>query len=345
MNEVPGFPLIAKKGWLLKKPAILTESSPLPGWNPYFKEQEARRLEGLNVDYVALKSRLMPKRNRPWDGEAYRILDVIPTDDDLRMTFGVAGYFHYVNTCEAAAVELADVVRSNSAGGIPKASEHRGPPEAIFDLEGRSRIAAVNCILILKNYSVGAYSDQTRRQVNKFVLHERGESVLSGQNCTHVVPAGTHQPLSKGFGDLNEISIWQTAIREFCEELFNKEELAKFKRLGESFLDLPEIKPYVNAFFRSGAATVYLMGVGLEPLTMNFEILTAIVADWSKASTSAILKFDENYEGKIHFVDLTRENLKTEAVRVRNGREMTPAAKACLLLAAEHYPALMGPPP
>lgn len=155
------------------------------------------------------------------------------------------------------------------------------------------------------------------------------------------IPAGAHQPLSEDYGDDRDRSIWRTVVREFCEELFNKEELSELKRHGEDFLELPEVKPYVDTFFRNGAAKIHLMGIGVEPLTLQAEILLTIVIDWEKASVRVPVKIRENFEGKAVLYDLSKEKLLMGTQVRRDGKVMHPAIKTGLILAAECYDFLL----
>jgi hypothetical protein len=335
------FPIIVQPGWILPKPIELSENSPLPLLDLTVKELPARRLEGLNVDFVQLRISMMKRGGHAiYNGDSYRALDVRAKSGRLDLTFGPTEYFQVVNSCEATAAELADFVRRNP-NSIPDALELRGPPAAIFDFKNRSTYVVVNCLLIIKNYSVNTYSRS--RYSDQFVLHERSEDTLESQNCISVVPAGGHQPIAADFGDHREVSLWRTVVREFCEELFNKEEAVRLRRHGESFLDLPEVKPYVDAIFRKGAARVYLMGVGIEPVATKCEFLIAIVVDWREAAQRMILKIEENWEGKVKFYDLTKERLLAEANRPRLGKQkpLYPSTKACLLLGHRHFDFLM----
>src|SRR5262249_7066226 len=161
------------------------------------------------------------------------------------------------------------------------------------------------------------------------------------QNVIAVVPAGGHQPHAAAYGDDKEVSLWRTVVREFCEELFDKEDAVRSRRHGESFLDLPEVKEYVDVLFRKGNAKVFLMGAGLDPVTTKCEFMIAIVVDWEKASRKMELRVDENYEGEVRFIDLTPDNLIREANIPRSGKAMYPSSKACLLLGAQHFDFLL----
>lgn len=359
VDDEPEFPLVAKRGWLLEKPMLISASSPLPRRNDYVKDAQPYRLDGLDAEYISIKSRVAAGKRRPTDGETYRVLEICKSEDELKLQFGLMRYYDYINSCEALAAELADFALrhpelSDVNDPLRKPPDipplpHRGAPDDIYNFYLRSAGAGVNCLLLLKNYFTGVYSKNINLS-SKFVLHNRGVKTLEAQNTVHVVPAGGHQPMARGFGDDRELSIWRTAVREFFEELFNREEVAGIYAHGEDFFELPEIRPLVEAFFGvEGAAKVYLLGVGLDPVTTKPEILVAIVVDWRAASNKYLqrshalsLKVEENYEGEVSFIDLTRDNLLREASRPRRGTTVLPAGAACMLMAARHYDALVG---
>jgi hypothetical protein len=359
VDDQPEFPLIVKRGWLLEKPMLISAASSLPARNDYVKDARPYRLDGLDSEYISIKNRVAAGKRRPTNGETYRVIEIVKSNDELNFQFGLMGYYDYINSCEALAAELADFALRNPEFSDEKGTlcepadipllPHRGAPEEIYNFYTRSAGAGVNCLLLLKNYFNGVYSKNVNRS-SKFVLHNRGTNTLEAQNTVHVVPAGGHQPMAKGFGDDRELSIWRTAVREFFEELFNKEEAAGIHAHGEDFFDLPKIRPLVEAFFGvDGAAKVYLLGVGLDPVTTKPEILVTIVVDWLAASNKYLqrsqalsLKVEENYEGEVSFIDLTRDNLLREASRPRRGTTVLPAGAACMLMAARHYDALIG---
>jgi hypothetical protein len=342
VDEQQAFPLITKTGWLLDPPRLLPEIVPPATYRPLVSDIPAPKLEGLNVDYHLIRSRLAPKGRKPTNGDCYRLLEIEPTPNGLDFVLSRTGYFQYINWLEANGALLADFALRQPGMPISKFKNVRVPPEELFSFEKRSMFPGVSCLLLAKNYFVGTSSDRQRLVANKFALHWRGSTTIEAQNTVHVVPAGGHQPLAESYGDDREISIWRTVVREFCEELFNKEEAAKLKRRGEDFLSLPEVRPLVDGFFKSGATKVYLLGAGLDPVTTKPEILVAIVADWKKASTKTEIHLKDNYEGTAKWMDLSRGNLLREANLPRPDKVLLPAGKACLLLAHKHYNILMG---
>jgi hypothetical protein len=337
-DELSDFPLIGKRDWILDAPQELSEHDPLPERDMFTIDPDPPYLEGLNIGYQAIATRALERRRLRWNGDSYRVLKINRADSRLNFTFGQTKYFHYVDSLEAIGAELADFALKNP-DRVPELLHRRGPADRIFDFRQRSAFAGVNCILFLKNYYRG---NETRSRVSaphQFVLHDRRGDALEARNTIHVVPAGGHQP-AKEFGNNNEWNIWRTVVREFCEELFDKEEAHKLIKAGGDFIEHREIKPLIDRFFRKPAAKVFLLGVGLDPVTTKPEIIAAIVVDWRKIEVNAPLHIETNYEGTAKYIDLSREELLAEAQMPRK-KPMLPAGKAALLLAARHFDFLM----
>ncbi|RME95762.1 MAG: hypothetical protein D6773_18065, partial [Alphaproteobacteria bacterium] len=211
-----------------------------------------------------------------------------------------------------------------------------------FTLSNRSAFPGVNCLLLVKNFE----GHKSRNPSNKFAIHERTENTIEAQNTLHVFPAGGHQPQSQDYRNRKEHSIWRTAVREFLEELFDKEELARIHNGSEDFFEHPEVKPYIDAIFRfPRCAAVYFLGMGFDPLTTKPEILVSIVVDWERVAfapdnprlghQSFEKDMEKNFEGgEVHFEEATSDNLKKEAIEGRNGKPALPAGAACMLLAS-----------
>jgi hypothetical protein len=349
LPRVEGFPLLARSEWIAASPIPLDVTSvadfdlgqPLPS---------VQRLDGLNMDYVELKGRMSPRR--PTDGDSYRLVKADLSHGQAEFSFAATSYFAYVNGLDVLGVELADWVLRE--GGIeacradpalvPKSRDlpRRGTPSAAFAIAERPSFAGVNCLLVVRNYLV--HNGDKPRDV--IFCHVRGDETLEAQNTTHVVPAGGHQPYTEGFGSPEESNIFRTVVREFLEELFRKEEAMNLRRHGGDLLNHPEVVKHVNAFFRSGAAQVRLLGLGLDPLTLKPELLVAIVVDWNRVISreGAIeLKIEANYEGKALPWDLgQRSRLAAILAQPPGGKPWLPAGAAAVQLALRHYDALLG---
>ena len=343
VDEAPeGIPLVAKKGWLLNCPIRLKEPKANDNDLPVFADEVADPIGSPlwpgGPDYVALKTKSIKTRKGTkaeiTNGLTFRLIDFQVNEGMPDFTFSEGYYFNYVNTLEVLAAEFA--LSQRSSGPLRK----RGSPEQIFHLNQRSAFPGVNCLLIVKNFE-GDHPAAT----NQFILHERTQNTMEAQNTMHVIPAGGHQPHRQNYGTPTTRSIWRTVVREFVEELFNKEQLSGINNSGIDFFKHPDITPYVSTIFQApGRAEIFYLGMGFDPLTTKPEVLVSIVIDW-KAITRAkpslskgnfIQSIEQNYEGgTVHPVPLSPENLLREAKQGRFGKPVLPAGAACMMQAAQ----------
>ncbi|UAB91545.1 hypothetical protein I5192_20130 (plasmid) [Ruegeria sp. SCSIO 43209] len=343
VDEAPeGIPLVAKKGWLLECPIRLKEpkadEQALPSLAGEVADVVGSPLWPGGPDYMALKTKAIKIRKgmkaEITNGITFRLIDFEAKEGMPEFTFSEGYYYNYVNTLEVLAAEFALHQRS------PNTLGKRGSPEQIFHLNQRSAFPGVNCLLIVKNFEGDRESTTTQ-----FILHERTQNTMEAQNTMHVIPAGGHQPHRQNYGTPITRSIWRTAVREFIEELFNKEELSGINTSGIDFLKHPDVAPYVRTIFKTpGCAEIYYLGMGFDPLTTKPEVLVSIIIDW-KAITRArpalskgnfIKSIEQNYEGgTVHPVPLSPENLVREAKQGRYGKPVLPAGAACMMQAAQ----------
>lgn len=351
------FPLITARRWIRDTPLELTadvelstlsEPAPSKGFSPI-------KLTGLLGDYVAYKGALAYATRRAVRPEPQHNGEIFCAGEinyDANGFFGfkyyLARYFDYINTCEVLGAELASWALSNSQNETMPQLPFRGPPEAAFDLTNRAAYPGINCLAIFLNYS-----EERLPLGNYFLLHKRDETQLQAQNSVHVVPAGGHQGFAKG-GWREDTAIWRTIVREFCEELFDEEDLNKQPETWQDYLLIERVKKINDVFFRSNkpAARVYLHGFGLDPVTLKPEVLVTIVIDWKIALTrwtNPRLKF--NWElrqsnakaGTRHqWARLSKDELLRQAAGGVQSIGDTflstlPAGAACMMQTWKHY--------
>lgn len=128
--------------------------------------------------------------------------------------------------------------------------------------------------------------------------------------------------------------------------------------MAKSYDDLmhdKNVKPIVDNFFRQdGVAKIFLMGVGLDPVTMALDAMVAIVIDWEKADRgdwNALpnikhgglhLRMVHSYEAKdTRFVPLTGPDSFLSEINRADGKTVHPAGQACLIQGARFYQDLM----
>jgi hypothetical protein len=352
-----GFPLLTQDGWVRSTPIELSETSE----DAHLLEPEPARkfappklvgLQGSFASYkgaLAYRNRRVIKTEPQHNGEIFCAYDVVQDESGfVGFRYQLAKYFDYINTCEVLGAELADSLLTN-----PKSLQHvflplRGDPARAFDFSWRAAYPSVNCLAIFLNYS-----DARRPKGNYFLLHKRDETQLQAQNTVHVVPAGGHQGFAAGSGR-RDTALWRTIVREFCEELFNVEDLYKQPDSWEDFLLHPRVAKIRDVCFREQdpAARIWLHGFGLDPVTLKPEVIATIVVDWAKVLMRwerPKIEFNWELQKKVK-KDGTRDQWvplsKAELLRQARGSVQSlgdrflstlPAGAACLLQTHRHY--------
>lgn len=308
--RVPRTPLIAAPGWLPDSPIALRsllldldegpQASAITGKEPETARIRPLRARGHQFDcYTSAIKHLAP----PMLFESrlsYRLLDAaLPAG---RMRFGLAAYFDKLDVSEALGHEVA---AECMARGIPSSAEalrgalpFRELIDDPFDPQRRAIVPAITTLTI-----------RLRRYPNppSFLLHWRDPAkVATAGGVYDVIPAGEFQPSSVALWDRrNDFDLWRNVVREFSEELLGApehdgtrtepidyENWALYQQLEQAQTD--------------GTVHAWLLGVGLDALTLAATILTVVVID------------DDVFESV--FGEAVRFNEEGEIVGVGDGR-------------------------
>lgn len=272
----------------------------------------------------------------------YRLLDVRWGPGTGSMLFSDITYFDMVDVCEAVAHELASAWAQEGGSHHTAAvrlsqlhfRERIGDP---FDLGRRPVLPSIDTLTIRRGAGTAA-----------FILHFRDPAqVAMAGGMFHVLPSGMFQPASiSPLSQACDFDIWRNIMREYSEEFLGNDE---HDGSGGTPVDYERCEPFrsLNAAREAGRLRVLCLGVGVDPLTLEAEILTVVVIDDDV--------FGEVFEG------LVRGNSEGAVVSAVRGRRVgegipftceaverlittepiAPAASACLRLAWTHRDALL----
>lgn len=282
--RVPRTPLIAAPGWIPPLPlplrSLMLDFSERPlTVEVTGKEQATAAVRPLRApgvlfgSYSSAVKHLDPPalfESRP----SYRLLDVSP--GQRKLAFGLAAYFDKLDVSEALGHELAAACMID--GAIPSsANDLRGEllfRELIgdpFDPQRRAIIPAITTLTIrLRRYPAAP----------SFLLHWRDPArVATAGGVYDVIPAGEFQPSSVALWDRqNDFSLWRNIVREYSEELLGTPEHDGTRTEAIDYEAWPLYRQLENGQ-DAGTVTPFVLGIGLDALTLAATILTVVVID------------------------------------------------------------------
>ncbi|MFD0901407.1 hypothetical protein [Actinomadura sediminis] len=297
--RVAGTPLRCADGWVPDAPVPLGDVR--LEWDPSpAPPAVAGPPDGLPAGYRTY-AQALGALARPAvfeDRPAYRLVGVAP-GPALRLS--PARYFDGVNVGEAVAHELA--------AGRRGLRERIGDP---CDLARRTALPAITTVTLTAS---GTY-----------LLHRRDAAkVAHAGGLFQVMPVGVFQPL-RPQDERRDLDLWRCMVREYAEEVLGRDE-----DYGDGFdQDAWPFHRALTAARTDGRARAYFLGLGVDPLTLALDVLTAVVFD------------DDAFAGL--FGDAVEVNAEGEVARAPfDGTvpaPMQPAGAAALELAWRHRAAL-----
>jgi transcriptional regulator with XRE-family HTH domain len=352
-RRVPDTPLIAGSGWIPDEPIELRSLQLTLDEQPHFVAVEGAEAEtlptrplcapGLWFDrYTSAIRHLDPPRlfeSRP----SYRLLG-----DQLgagTLHFGLAAYFDKLDVCEALGHELA-IACLRDRNGVPTSAEPLrdqlgfrtliGDP---FDPTRRAIIPAVTTLTIrLRRYPAEP----------SFLLHWRDPAkVATAAGVYDVIPAGEFQPASVALWDRrNDFDLWRNIVREYSEELLGTPEHDGTRSKPIDYHGWPLYRDFEDAQ-KSGSLVPFVLGLGLDALTLAATILTVVVIDDDVFTRAFGAATRYNEEGEIvaigdgcatEGIPFTRESVH----RLLTSEPMASPGAACLALAWCHRDRILG---
>jgi transcriptional regulator with XRE-family HTH domain len=353
-HRVPSTLLVAHPRWIPGGPIELSsirldeldegpQAVAVNGAEPETITVRPLRAPGLHFErYTAAVRRLDPPRlfeSRP----SYRLL---ATDlDRRRLRFGMAAYFDKLDVSEALGHEIAAVCMRLPDGLPPSVVTLRdqlpfrhliGDP---FDPQRRAIIPAVTTLTIrLRRFPAEP----------SFLLHWRDPAkVATAGGVYDVVPAGEFQPSSVALWDRrNDFDLWRNIVREYAEELLGEPEHDGTRTTP---IDYERWRLYqdLEAARSDGRVSSFLLGLGLDALTLAATILTVVIIDDDVFGELFGGAVRYNEEGEIVAIGDGRvtEGVPFTAAAVERMLVSEPMASpgaACLALAWRHRDMLLG---
>lgn len=266
-----------------------------------------------------------------WDSPSFDLRGFEVAEGSAFLRCGVASYFEMFDVCESLAHEF---VSARLAGR--RSMPFRNTISDPFDLAERVFVPAVPMLPIFVDEDGSA----------SFLMHARDSTeVASAGGFRHLI-GGQFQPSSKHAVDFaDEASLWRSIAREFAEELLGAEDAGGHSG-GKISFDEPPFDTLAG-LKRDGFFEVWLLGMGLDPLSLWPDILTVAVINGKHFQASFPNLVEVTKEGRT--IGARSVGGQTKGFEFRSGvidqicdDPMTaPAAGACLRLAWKHRETLL----
>jgi len=351
-HRVPDTPLIASPSWIPVEPAELRMLRLTLDEQPHAVAIDGSEAETLPTRplcapgqwfdrYTSAIRHLDPPRlfeSRP----SYRLLGEHLGAGSLH--FGLAAYFDKIDLSEALGHELA-IACLRAHNGVPDSAEllRELPFRAMigdpFDPARRAIIPAVTTLTIrLRRYPAEP----------SFLLHWRDPAkVATAAGVYDVIPAGEFQPASVALWDrCNDFDLWRNIVREYSEELLGTPEHDGTRTKPIDYHAWPLYRDLEDAQ-AAGAVVPFVLGLGLDALTLAATILTVVVIDDDVFTRAFGAATRYNEEGEIVAMS---DGMVTEGIpftrdsvhRMLSSEPMASPGAACLALAWRHRHRILG---
>ena len=269
----------------------------------------------------------------------YRLLAADATSAAPRLTFGINRYFDLINVSEAVAHETARQLLEQpesrlDLNNLPLRAAIGDP----LDLPRRSVTTGIGTLILRRDQAAGTA---------QMFLHWRDPArVAVNGGLYQVAPAGMFQPSHEAAWNLaNDLGLWQAIAREVSEELLGTSE---DYGSGDAPIDY-ERWPFFAALTsarQAGALHGYWLGVGVDPLTLDVDLLTVLVFDapfFDAEFGGLVAANDEGYllSSPAKDGDVGLEFTAGSVERFTRTEAMQPAGAATLALAWRHREVLL----
>lgn len=266
--------------------------------------------------------------NRP----TFRLVEAALSSANPRLRFSLATYFEMIDVSQAVAYELASARMEGHPLSIDQLAFRSliGDP---FDLQRRPAQIAVNALTIRRDPRSGTAT---------FVLHWRDPAkVAVGGGLYSVMPVGVFQPSTVDpWGQRVDFDLWRNLVREYSEEFLGMPEHDGSSGAQIDYDMWPLYRTLTSAR-DAGRLRVHCFGLGIDPLALGLDLLTAVVIDSDvfdavfgdlvrvNAEGHVIANNDPNTGVGFPFVQKSVD-------RFTESEPMGPGGAACLALAWRH---------
>jgi hypothetical protein len=223
---------------------------------------DGSRFESYSAAIAELTGRTFDNR------QTYRLLNADLSSGTPGLRFGLGSYFDGLDSGEACAHEFA-------AGRLgllePDEQQIRRAVGDPCDPKRRPTNLAISTLTLRRDRDAGGAT---------FLLHWRDpQKVGHAAGLYQVLPTGVFQAADEAPWNLtNDFSLWRSMVREYAEEFLGESE-DYGAELAPIDYDAWTFAATMTRGLRDGAVGAYVLGLGVDPLTLATDLLTVLVID------------------------------------------------------------------
>jgi len=288
LNINDDVPLLAKETWLPHKPIPL-ENVELkveqdPGVKISLSSQKLPNYAGGKYKKYSKAIDDLDKPDTFDDRNQYRLLRI--NNESLVFSRKMHSYFDKINYGEYLVYELVHHYRK-----WPWIQGHSNRDLLLKQLQEPADyviLCGVNTLTIIHD-----------GKELRIIMHLRGQrKTASSMGTYHVIPAGEFQPSSKAAASVDEdFDLWKNIMREYAEEIGLMKEFDGNSAVPFNY----DIEPIISLQTERDKNNIrpFYLGTGLDPITFQGEILTAVVFKEETFNKIFPNVLTENHEGMI----------------------------------------------
>jgi hypothetical protein len=224
------------------------------------------RLDGSR--YVSYSAAIAELTGRTFDNRGTYRLQAAHVRGVGRLAFGLGHYFDGLDVGEAAAHEFAATRLGLLGSGEQRIRGAVGDPT---DPARRPTNLAISTLTLRHDRAAGETT---------YLMHWRDpQKVGHAGGLFQVLPTGVFQAAGEAeWNRHNDFDLWRSMIREFAEELLDVSEDYAAELAAIDYAAWPFAAAMTQGL-ADGAIRAYVLGLGVDPLTLATDLLTVVVID------------------------------------------------------------------
>ena len=296
-----------------------------PTWYGTQRDQESVIFvtDALERPSVKLNHRFIKRRadleRSLWPGPLFHLVNIHEPAGGLRLEAGVCNYYEYVSVAGPLEEETINAISAKQ------------PKTPLRDTFAPSLPVLAQCPMHAHAIGVHAVVALNTDDGYKVLIQHRSSSMFGYEETYAVAPSFLHQPLH--LKPSVEVALLHGFLREFYEELYDQEELARVStHLSPTWFYSQDPLSTLLAMRADGAFRLEFLGFGFDPLYGDVNVALLALVDDRTFLAREHNKMKHNWEASEISV---RDFKKTDMIDLLRDRRLHPGSAFALSEAAK----------